>query len=77
MWLTKVPGVEPTQKTNTFEKGTYAFFSPTRWERVGAALPSNRDRTDRRSFPTHPQSKTEFTLVYEHLEKAPAGQPAA
>lgn len=38
LWLTKEQGVEPTQKTNTFEKGTYVFFQPTTWEKVCLSL---------------------------------------
>ncbi|KAF3938976.1 hypothetical protein ABW19_dt0203681 [Dactylella cylindrospora] len=34
VWLTKVPGNEPSQIVQgRFEKGVYAFFDPTLWER--------------------------------------------
>lgn len=33
-WLTKVPGLEPQQKTVTFEKGVYTVFDVTQWRRV-------------------------------------------
>lgn len=34
LWLTKDVGSEPTQKTATYERGTYIFFDPNIWERV-------------------------------------------
>jgi hypothetical protein len=34
VWLTKVPGVEPLQKTNSFEKGVYTVFDPVQWRKV-------------------------------------------
>lgn len=34
LWLTKDVGSEPTQKTATYERGTYVFFDPNTWERV-------------------------------------------
>ncbi|KAJ9476646.1 General negative regulator of transcription subunit 2 [Pseudozyma hubeiensis] len=34
VWLTKEQGTEPTQKTPTYERGTYVFFDPTVWEKV-------------------------------------------
>lgn len=34
LWLTKEAGTEPTQKTQSFERGSYIFFDPTLWERV-------------------------------------------
>ena len=34
VWLTKVPGVEPMQKTNAFEKGVYTVFDPSQWRKV-------------------------------------------
>lgn len=34
LWLTKEAGSEPTQKTATYERGSYIFFDPNTWERV-------------------------------------------
>lgn len=34
LWLTKEAGTEPTQKTQSYERGSYIFFDPTLWERV-------------------------------------------
>lgn len=33
-WLTKVPGLEPQQKTVTFEKGVYSVFDANQWRRL-------------------------------------------
>jgi hypothetical protein len=33
-WLTKDPRAEATEKTATYEKGTYIFFDPNTWSRV-------------------------------------------
>ena len=34
LWLTKDVGTEPTQKTATYERGSYIFFDPNTWEKV-------------------------------------------
>jgi len=34
LWLTKESGSEPSQKTSTYERGTYVFFDPQTWEKV-------------------------------------------
>jgi hypothetical protein len=34
VWLTKLIGVEPQQKTNSFEKGFYSVFDVNQWKRV-------------------------------------------
>lgn len=34
VWLTKVPGLEPQQKTVSFEKGVYTVFDATQWRKV-------------------------------------------
>lgn len=33
-WLTKDPRAEATEKTATYERGTYIFFDPATWSRV-------------------------------------------
>lgn len=33
-WLTKVPGLEPQQKTNSFEKGVYTVFDVSQWRKL-------------------------------------------
>ncbi|SCV73952.1 BQ2448_6382 [Microbotryum intermedium] len=34
VWLTKEAGTEPSQKTATYERGSYILFDPNGWERV-------------------------------------------
>jgi len=34
LWFTRVVGSEPTQKTNTYERGSYIYFDVNAWERV-------------------------------------------
>lgn len=33
-WLTKVQGLEPQQKTQTYEKGVYLVFDTTQWKKI-------------------------------------------
>ena len=37
-WLTKVPGVEPQQKTTSFEKGFYTVFDAIQWRKIQTEL---------------------------------------
>ncbi len=37
-WLTKVPGIEPQQKTNTYEKGIYTVFDVSQWRKTQVEL---------------------------------------
>lgn len=34
VWLTRVPGVEPLQKSTSFERGTYYFFDYLNWRKI-------------------------------------------
>jgi CCR4-NOT transcription complex subunit 2 len=34
LWLTKEAGTEPTQKTQSYERGSYIHFDPVLWERT-------------------------------------------
>ncbi|ESO05126.1 hypothetical protein HELRODRAFT_78505 [Helobdella robusta] len=34
LWMTRAPGMEPTVKTNQFERGTYFFFDVNNWRKV-------------------------------------------
>jgi CCR4-NOT transcription complex subunit 2 len=33
LWFTRPPGVEPSIKTTTYEKGTYLVFNPEKWSK--------------------------------------------
>ncbi|XP_069084430.1 CCR4-NOT transcription complex subunit 2 isoform X2 [Pleurodeles waltl] len=37
VWITRAPGMEPTMKTNTYERGTYYFFDCLNWRKVAKA----------------------------------------
>lgn len=34
VWITRAPGMEPSLKTNTYERGTYYFFDCHNWRKV-------------------------------------------
>lgn len=34
LWLAQVPGVEPSVKTERFERGSYLMFDASTWDRV-------------------------------------------
>lgn len=34
VWITRAPGIAPSEKTNTYERGTYYVFDPHSWRRV-------------------------------------------
>jgi hypothetical protein len=34
VWITRAPGVEPSQKTSTYERGTYIYFDHMQWKKV-------------------------------------------
>ncbi|XP_072915774.1 CCR4-NOT transcription complex subunit 2 isoform X1 [Hemitrygon akajei] len=38
VWITRAPGMEPTVKTNTYERGTYYFFDCLNWRKVAKPL---------------------------------------
>lgn len=38
VWITRAPGMEPTLKTNTYERGTYYFFDCLNWRKVAKVV---------------------------------------
>ncbi|KAM9085909.1 LOW QUALITY PROTEIN: CCR4-NOT transcription complex subunit 2-like [Megaptera novaeangliae] len=38
VWITRAPGMEPTMRTNTYERGTYYFFDCLNWRKVAKEL---------------------------------------
>ncbi len=38
VWLTKQQGIDPQQKTNTFEKGVYIVFDVTQWKKISMEM---------------------------------------
>ena len=53
-WLTKVPGIEPQQKTNTFEKGVYTVFDISQWRRLQLEMTIEYNKlADKPQIPQH------------------------
>ncbi|XP_072233300.1 CCR4-NOT transcription complex subunit 2-like isoform X1 [Leuresthes tenuis] len=42
VWITRAPGMEPTLKTNAYERGTYYFFDCLNWRKVAKVSPDSR-----------------------------------
>ena len=34
VWITRAPGTHPSEKTSTYERGTYYYFDVTSWRKV-------------------------------------------
>eukprot|EP00041_Stephanoeca_diplocostata_P021612 m.505914 g.505914 ORF g.505914 m.505914 type:complete len:561 (-) comp21867_c0_seq4:804-2486(-) len=57
IWITRAPGVEPTQKTSTFERGTYIYFDIGQWKKVSKDFILQYDQLEeRKPMPPLPQS---------------------
>jgi len=48
VWITRAPGVEPTMKTNAFERGTYYFFDAQNWRKVAKEFYLEYDKLEDR-----------------------------
>lgn len=48
IWITRAPGVEPSQKTNTFERGTYIYFDHVQWKKVTKEFVLQYDQLEER-----------------------------
>ncbi|XP_066525347.1 CCR4-NOT transcription complex subunit 2-like isoform X2 [Hoplias malabaricus] len=48
VWITRAPGMEPTLKTNTYERGTYYFFDCLNWRKVAKEFHLEYDKLDER-----------------------------
>lgn len=46
VWITRAPGIAPSEKTNTYERGTYYIFDPQLWRRVPREFVINYDRLE-------------------------------
>lgn len=51
MWLTKETGQSPLQKDAAFERGTYTFFDPERWEKVKKDATIYYEQLEERALP--------------------------
>ncbi|XP_041693045.1 CCR4-NOT transcription complex subunit 2 isoform X2 [Coregonus clupeaformis] len=48
VWITRAPGMEPTLKTNTYERGTYYFFDCLNWRKVAKEFHLEYDKLEER-----------------------------
>ena len=48
VWITRVPGMEPHVKTNSFERGTYYFFDAQNWRKVAKEFRLEYDKLEDR-----------------------------
>ncbi|XP_055000865.1 LOW QUALITY PROTEIN: CCR4-NOT transcription complex subunit 2-like [Sorex araneus] len=48
VWITRAPGMEPTMKTNTYERGTYYFFDCLNWMKVAKEFHLEYDKLEGR-----------------------------
>uniref|UniRef100_A0A8C9U6P9 CCR4-NOT transcription complex subunit 2 n=1 Tax=Scleropages formosus TaxID=113540 RepID=A0A8C9U6P9_SCLFO len=48
VWITRAPGMEPTVKTNTYERGTYYFFDCLNWRKVAKEFHLEYDKLEER-----------------------------
>lgn len=46
VWITRAPGIAPSEKTNSYEKGTYYIFDAQLWRRVPREFVIEYDRLE-------------------------------
>lgn len=46
VWITRAPGVAPSEKTNSYERGTYYIFDAQLWQRVPREFVIEYDRLE-------------------------------
>jgi len=53
VWITRAPGMAPSEKTTTYERGTYYFFDVVNWRKVPKEFHLDYDKLeDRPSLPS-------------------------
>lgn len=55
IWITRAPGMEPSQKTAAFERGTYIYFDIITWKKVTKELTLQYDHLEERKAALLPQ----------------------
>jgi CCR4-NOT transcription complex subunit 2 len=50
IWLTKVQGIDPVQKTQTYEKGVYVVFDVAQWKRIQMEMIVEYSKLAEKSF---------------------------
>lgn len=54
VWITRAPGMAPSEQTSTYERGTYYFFDVNNWRKVPKEFHLDYDKLeDRPSLPTN------------------------
>ncbi|XP_035214312.1 CCR4-NOT transcription complex subunit 2-like isoform X2 [Stegodyphus dumicola] len=48
VWITRVPGMNPTEKSPTYERGMYYFFDADNWRKVAKEFHLDYDRLEER-----------------------------
>jgi len=48
LWITRAPGMTPTEKTQTYERGTYYFFDVSSWRKVPKEFHLDYDKLEDR-----------------------------
>ncbi|XP_068168614.1 CCR4-NOT transcription complex subunit 2 isoform X2 [Antennarius striatus] len=48
VWITRAPGMEPTLKSNAYERGTYYFFDCLNWRKVAKEFHLEYDKLEER-----------------------------
>lgn len=46
VWITRAPGIPPSEKTNSYERGTYYIFDAQLWRRVAKEFVIEYDRLE-------------------------------
>lgn len=54
VWITQVPGMGITEKTASYERGTYYFFDPQNWRKVAKEFHLEYSKLEGRPNMTHP-----------------------
>lgn len=49
IWITRAPGYPPTDKSQTYERGTYIFFDPQNWRKQPKEFLLEYDRLENRA----------------------------
>ncbi len=48
VWITRAPGMLPSDKQPTYERGTYYFFDPHNWRKVAKEFHLEYERLENR-----------------------------
>ncbi|XP_053435878.1 CCR4-NOT transcription complex subunit 2-like [Nycticebus coucang] len=48
IWISRVPGIDPTMRTNTYERGIYYFFDYLNWRKVAKEFHLEYDKLEER-----------------------------